>query len=72
MGGGDYKRRGKISYLGDVGTENGVRERGRGKQGTWGKGRERKQVDNDRFNQISTTNKTFPRIPQPLYHPHVS
>lgn len=24
------------------------------------------------FNQISTTNKTFPRIPQPVYHPHIS
>jgi hypothetical protein len=24
------------------------------------------------FNEISTTNKTFPRVPQPLYHPQIS
>jgi hypothetical protein len=61
MGGGDYKRRGKISYLGDVRTVKWCTRKRKGE--TWGKGRERKQVDNDRFNQISTTNKTFPRIP---------
>jgi len=42
--------------------KNGIRGRPRGNRGPGAKV-ERKQVDNDSFNQISTTNKTSPRTP---------
>ena len=41
MGGGDCKRRGKISYLGDVRTVKRYTGKRKGEQGTWGKGREK-------------------------------
>jgi hypothetical protein len=41
MGEGDYRRRGKISYLGDARTVERYMGKRKGETGTWGKGREK-------------------------------
>ena len=65
-GGRNYKRNGKILLSSQRANGKMVYEEEEGGNRGPGAKVERKQVDNDRFNQISTTNKTIPRIPQPF------
>lgn len=70
--GGTTNEEETIVYLGNARTVEWYTRKRKGETGDLGqRSRESKWIMIG-FNQISTTNKIFPRTPQPFYHPHIS